>query len=59
MYKTEILNRTTNIKVRAQKIEERANLMEKEGFDLISVLATPNFGAIMIFKKRENRIIKL
>ena len=59
MYKTEIIKRTANIEIRAKKIEEKANLMNKEGFELISVLSTPNFGAIMVFKKRENKIITL
>ena len=51
MYKTEIIKRTSNIQKRAKLIEEKCNLMESEGYNLISACSTPNLGAILIFKK--------
>ena len=47
----EIIKKTANIEKRAKLIEEKCNSMESEGYNLISVCSTPNFGAILVFKK--------
>ena len=51
MYKTEIIKKTASIEKRAKLIEEKCNSMESEGYNLISVCSTHNFGAILVFKK--------
>jgi len=50
MYKTVLIETTTNAKERAQKIENKANEMAASGYELVSVMSTPNFGAILVFK---------
>lgn len=51
MYKTEVIGYTPKAKKMAEKIEEKCNEMEKEGFSLISATITPGAKAILVFKK--------
>lgn len=54
MIKTELIGYTRSAKDRAAAIEAAANAREAEGYVLISVLSTPNCGAILIFRTPEN-----
>lgn len=51
MYKTEVIKSCRKIEDRAKKVENKINEMESLGFEFVSVCSTPNFGAILVFKK--------
>lgn len=51
VYKTEVIKSCRKIEDRAKKIENKINEMESLGFEFVSVCSTPNFGAILVFKK--------
>ena len=58
MIRTEIIRTIRNIDKRAQEIEKIANAREKEGWSLLSAVATPNFGIILIFRTPEEEQAK-
>ena len=51
MYKTIIISYTASAKKRAKRIEDKINEMTGSGYEFISICATPNCGAILVFKK--------
>ena len=51
MYKSVVIKYTPKAKEMAAKVEEAANKMEEEGFELISCSITPSSKGILIFKK--------
>lgn len=51
MYKTVVIGFTSNKEARAKIIEDKANEMYSQGWELVSVTSTPNAGAIMVFKR--------
>lgn len=51
MYKTVIVKYSPKVKEMAVQIEETANKMEKEGFELISCSIMPSSKGILVFKK--------
>lgn len=53
MIKAEHIGYTRKAKERAKAIEKLANKREAEGYTLISVLSTPNCGAILVFRAPE------
>ncbi len=53
MIKTERIGYTPKSKDRAKAIEKLANAREAEGYTLLSVLSTPNCGAILVFRAPE------
>lgn len=53
MIRTEHIGYTRSAKDRAKAIEKLANEREAEGYTLISVLSTPNCGAILVFRAPE------
>lgn len=53
MIKAELIGYTRSAKERAEAIEKFANEREAEGYILLSVLSTPNCGAILVFRAPE------
>ena len=51
MYKTVVIKYSPKAKEMALKVEETANEMEKEGFELDSCSIMPSSKGILIFKK--------
>ena len=51
MYKTGVIKYSPKAKEMALKVEETANEMEKEGFELVSCSIMPSSKGILIFKK--------
>ncbi|HIZ54785.1 MAG TPA: hypothetical protein H9671_01075 [Firmicutes bacterium] len=51
MYKTVVIKYSPKVKEMAGKIEETANKMEQEGFELISCSIMPSSKGILVFKK--------
>ena len=52
MYKTIVIGFTSSKEARARIIEDNANAMYAQGWELVCVTSTPNCGAIMTFKQR-------
>ncbi len=50
MIETEIIGYTPDPKKRAARIAQLANERESRGDTLVSVLSTPNCGAILVFR---------
>ena len=53
MYKTMIIKYSPKVKEMADQVEETANQMEQEGFELISFSTMPSSKGILIFRKTE------
>ncbi len=51
VYKTVVIKYSPKAKEMALKVEETANEMEKEGFELVSCSIMPSSKGILIFKK--------
>ena len=51
MYKTVVIQYSPKVKDMAAKVEEAANKMEREGFELISCSIMPSSKGILVFKK--------
>ena len=51
MYKTVVIKYSPKVKDMAKKVEEAANQMEREGFELISCSIMPSSKGILVFKK--------
>lgn len=51
MYKTEIVKYSPKAKEMAARVEEAANRMEQEGFELVSCSIMPSSKGILVFKK--------
>ncbi len=51
MYKTVVVKYSPKAKEMAIKVEEAANKMEKEGFELVSCSIMPSSKGILVFKK--------
>ena len=51
MYKTMVVKYSPKAKEMAAKIEETANKMEQEGFELVSFSITPSSKGILVFRK--------
>lgn len=51
MYKTVVIKYSPKAREMASKVEETANEMEKEGFELVSCSIMPSSKGILIFKK--------
>lgn len=51
MYKTVVIKYSPKVKDMAAKVEEAANKMEREGFELISCSIMPSSKGILVFKK--------
>ena len=51
MYKTVVIKYSPKAKDMAAKVEEAANKMEREGFELISCSIMPSSKGILVFKK--------
>ena len=51
MYKTVVIKYSPKAKEMALNVEETANEMEKEGFELVSCSIMPSSKGILIFKK--------
>lgn len=52
MYKTVVVEYAPKAKVMAQKVEEKANEMAKNGFELVTFSITNSAKAILVFKSR-------
>ena len=52
MYKTIVIGFTSSKEARARLIEDNANAMYAQGWELVTVTSTPNAGAIMVFRQR-------
>ena len=50
MIETEVIGYTPNPNKRAERIAAIANVREAKGDRLVSVLSTPNCGAILVFR---------
>ena len=53
MYKTMVIEYTAKAKKMADRVNEMANQMEQEGYELISVSIMPSAKGILVFKKTE------
>lgn len=53
MYKTMVIKYTPKVKEMAAKVEETANKMEQEGFELVSCSIMPSSKGILLFKKTD------
>ena len=53
MYKTMVVKYSPKAKEMAAKIEETANKMEQEGFELMSCSIMPSSKGILIFRKTD------
>ena len=51
MYKTIVVKYSPKAKEMASKIEDAANRMEQEGFELISCSITPSSKGILVFRQ--------
>ena len=51
MYKTVVIKYSPKAREMAGKIEEAANRMEQEGFELITCSIMPSSKGILVFKK--------
>lgn len=51
MYKTIVIKYCPKAKEMAAQIEETANRMEREGFELLSCCVTPASKGILVFKQ--------
>ena len=51
MYRTIVVKYSPKAKEMASKIEDAANRMEQEGFDLISCSITPSSKGILVFRQ--------
>lgn len=51
MYKTVVVKYSPKAKEMAARIEDAANKMEQDGFELVSCSITPSSKGILIFKK--------
>ncbi|MGB4594417.1 MAG: hypothetical protein WBI14_00740 [Anaerolineaceae bacterium] len=52
-YKTEVIDYSPKVKNMAKKVEEKANEMLKEGYELVTFSVTPAARAILVFRKRK------
>ncbi len=55
MYKTVIVKYSPKAKELAVRIEETANKMEQEGFELVSCSIMPSAKGILVFKKTDSK----
>ncbi len=53
MYKTVVVKYSPKAKEMATRIEEAANKMEQEGFELVSCSIMPSSKGILVFKRTE------
>ena len=53
MYKTVVIKYSPKAKEMAGKIEDAANRMEKEGYELISCSVMPSARGILVFRKAD------
>ncbi len=51
MYKTIVVKYSPKAKEMAEKIEDAANQMEQEGFELVSCSLTPSSKGILVFRQ--------
>ena len=51
MYRTVVFGFISSKEARAKAIEDKANEMYAQGWELVTVSSTPNAGAIMVFKR--------
>lgn len=53
MYKTVVIKYSPEAKEMALRIEETANEMERDGFELVSCSVMPSAKGILVFRKAE------
>ena len=53
MYKTVVVKYSPKAKEMAARIEDTANKMEQEGFELVSCSVMPSSKGILVFKRME------
>ncbi len=51
MYKSVYIGFTSNAEKRAQLIADKANEMDRQGFELVNTISTPHGGAILTFNQ--------
>ena len=51
MYKTVVIKYSPKAKEMAARVEETANKMEQEGFELVSCSITPSSKGILVFRR--------
>lgn len=54
MYKTVVIEYSPQADVMAEKIENKANEMAAEGYELVTMSVTGSAKAILVFKKRRD-----